>query len=129
MSTERFKGYLRILKRIALVIVIITIADAIGLGVILYAQGRLEYFGFMKWLIVLLLLEGCAIGGAGGLMYIGFGTIWGTRRESRDPAPTQAGLKNTKDNRASQQQWTVTMVAVGLLMILIAFLTSSIAQI
>jgi succinate dehydrogenase/fumarate reductase cytochrome b subunit len=129
MSIERFRGYLRILRRIALVILIIIVADVIGLGVLFYAQGRLQYFSFMESLIVLLLLEGCIVGAAGGLMYIGFGAVWGARREAPDPTITQEGLKNRKERRESQQQWTVAMVTVGLLMILIAFLTSSIAQI
>ena len=129
MSSERFRGHLRILKRLALVILVIIVADVIGLGVLFYVQGRLQYFSFMKSLILLLLLEGCIIGAAGGFMYIGLGAVGAARREAHNPAITQEELKNRKKRRESQEQWTIAMVTAGLLMILIGFMTSTLAQI
>lgn len=129
MGSERFRGYLRILKRVALGILVIIVADVIGLGVLFYAQGRLQYFSFMESLILLLLLEGCIIGAAGGFMYIGLSAVGAARQEAHNPAITQEQLKNRKERRESQQQWAVAMVTTGLLMILIGLLTSSLAQI
>ena len=129
MGSERFRGNLRILKRVALVILVMIILDAVGLGVLFYAQGRLQYFSFMESLILLLLLEGCIIGAAGGFMYIGLGAVGAARQEAHNPAITQEQLKNRKERRESQQQWAVAMVTTGLLMILIGLLTSSLAQI
>lgn len=108
---------------------IITVADVIGLSVLLYAQGRLQYFSFLESLILLLLLEGSIVGAAGGFMYFGLDVVGAARRETHDPAITEERLKDRKEKRGSQQRWAVTMVAAGLLMILIGLLTSYFARI
>lgn len=81
MGKERFRGSLRILKRITLVILVMIALDAAELGALFYAQGRLGYFVFMQSLILLLLLEGCFTGAAGGFMYIGLGAVRAAREQ------------------------------------------------
>lgn len=129
MGNERFRGYLLILRRVAQVVSIITVADVIGLSVLLYAQGRLQYFSFLESLILLLLLEGSIVGAAGGFMYFGLDVVGAARREAHDPAITEELLKDRKERRGLKQRWAVTMVAAGLLMILIGLLTSYFARI
>ncbi len=129
MGNERFRGFFLILKRVAQVVSIITVADVIGSSVLLYAQGRLEYFSFAGSLILLFLLEGCIVGAAGGLMYFGLDAIGVVRKEAHNPAVTEEQLKNRKERLESQQRWAVMMIAAGLLMILIGLMISSLAQI
>ena len=129
MGKERFKGNLRILKRAAMVILVMIILDAAGLGIFFYVQGLLEYYRFMQSLILLLLLEGCFIGAAGGFMYIGLGAVRAAREATRNPAVTEKQKKIWKERQESRHQWSVAMITVGLLMILIGFVVSTVFQI
>lgn len=112
-----------------MVTVIIMILDAAGLGVFLYARAQLQYFDFMRSLILLVLLEGCFIGAAGGFMYIGLGAVGAAREATRNPVVTEKQKKMWKERQESRHQWSVTMIAAGLLMILIGFMMSIIFQI
>ncbi len=129
MGNERFRGYLLILKRVAQIVAIFTVADVIGSSVLLYAQGRPEYVSLAVSLTLLFLLEGCLVGAAGGLMYFGLDAIGIVRKEAHSPGDTEEHKKNRKERLESQQRWAVMMIAAGLLMILIGLMISSLAQI
>lgn len=129
MGNERFVENLRILKRAALVTVIMITLDVAGLGIFFYVQGLLEYYLFMRSLILLLLLEGCLIGTAGGFVYIILGAFRAARPGMRNPAITEKQQEKGRERGESRHQWSVAMITAGLLLILIGFLTSSIFQI
>jgi hypothetical protein len=129
LGKEGFKGNLHILKRVATVIVIMMILDAAGLGIFFYVQGQLQYPVFMQSLILLLLLEGCFIGAAGGFMYIGLGAVRAAREATRNPAVTEKQKKVWKERQESRDQWSFAMITAGLLMILVGFVMSTIFQI
>ncbi|HKZ93982.1 MAG TPA: hypothetical protein VJ249_05315 [Candidatus Bathyarchaeia archaeon] len=133
MNQERFKALLPTLSRIALFILALIVVDAVGLGLLFYFRGGFQYEAFMESLILFMLLEGCFIGAAGAFMFFGFS---GGRAESKaakktdlDPATAQGQQRQLSERRASQQRWAISMIAAGLLLIFIGFLTSTLAQI
>jgi cytochrome c biogenesis factor len=83
----------------------------------------------MQSLILLLLLEGCFIGAAGGFMYIGLGAVRAAREATRSPAVTEKQKKVWKERQESRDQWSFAMITAGLLMILVGFVMSTIFQI
>jgi hypothetical protein len=128
LGNEGFRGHLLVLKRVAQFVLVTIVADVISLDVLFYVQGGL-YFGFMESLILLLMLEGCLVGVAGGVMYLGLDVVAAVRKKAHNAANTQEQLKRRKEKRELRQRWAITMITAGLLMILIGLLISSLTQI
>ncbi len=129
LSKEHFRALLRILGRIALVIVAITIIDAVVLGVFLYSQGGFQYATYMRSLILLMLLEGSLIVTAGSLVLFSSKEDMVTEQEITNPTIAQEQQQKPKGRRKSRHQWAVLTMVAGLLLIVIGFLTSALTQI
>lgn len=76
---EHVKPVLRFLTRIILLVGVILLLNVIGLSFFLFSKGQWNLFSFIELLIILLLLEGCVIGAAGGgLAFFGYIEYWST---------------------------------------------------
>lgn len=109
LSRESLQRSIRVIARLTFFVAVIMVVDAIGLGVFLYSQGALQYFAFMQSLILLMLLEGSLITAIGGFLFFG-----------------SSGRRAAKQGKMSP---AVSIIVIGLLTILIGFLTSALTQI
>lgn len=109
LNRESFGKPLRVLARLVFFIAVMIAIDAIGLSIFLYFQGTLAYFEFFQSLILLMLLEGTVITAIGGFLYFATGKRQETIQGKINPA--------------------VSVMVVGVLTILIGFLTSAVTNI
>jgi uncharacterized membrane protein YidH (DUF202 family) len=109
LGLESLKRSFRIIGRLAFFVAVMIVIDAIGLSILLYFQGTLEYFAFFQFLILLMLFEGSLITAIGGFLFF-----------------TPSGRKVAKQGRASP---AVTLMVAGVLTIFVGFLTSAVTNI
>jgi len=133
VSQKSFNVLLPTMMRIAIFILALIAVDAAGLSLLFYFRGGFQYEAFMESLILLMLLEGCFIGAAGAFLFFGSGGGRAKSETAKKRELSQAAVKKQQpqlgERRASQLRWALSMIAAGLLLIFLGFLTSTLAQI
>ena len=125
---EHVGPLLRFLRTVAIVVGAILVIDVIGLWVFLLSKGQWTLPSFIESLTILLLLEGALIGAIGGFMYVGYGEYGVVGQAAINPAIAREQLRGWRERRLSQQKWGVAMLIVGVTLIFLGLLVSSLAQ-
>ncbi len=125
---EYVRPVLKFLVRILIVVGVILLLNAIGLGVFLLSRGQWTFPSFINLLIMLLLLEGSLIGAAGGFMFYGYSEYRIARQHAINPAIVGDQRQNWRERRLSQQKWGPAMLVAGFLLIFLGLLVSFFAS-
>lgn len=125
---EYVRPVLKFLMRILIVVGVILLLNAIGLGVFLLSRGQWTFPSFINLLIMLLLLEGSLIGAAGGFMFYGYSEYRIARQHAINPAIVGDQRQNWRERRLSQQKWGPAMLVAGFLLIFLGLLVSFFAS-
>jgi len=129
MSKNGFRGDSKFLILVAILVLAMIAVDAIGLGLRLYSQGAFEIERLLEQLVLLMLLEGSLVGVAGAFLSFFFGKPKDTRKGELNPATAKEQQQALKEKRLSIKRWALAMLVAGVLLIVIGFLTSIIAQV
>ncbi len=125
---EYVRPVLKFLMRILIVVGVILLLNAIGLGVFLLSRGQWTLPSFTNLLTMLLLLEGSLIGAAGGFMFYGYSEYRIASQHAINPAIVGDQRQNWRERRLSQQKWGPAMLVAGFLLIFLGLLVSFLAS-